>query len=341
LAAYLKIRHEQTEDVTLLGEIVTLDREILDLCPNDRPRLCGVLAVSLRLQLDQTDDITVLNELIVVECELLASYSESRSSRVESCHRLARYLFRSFEANATHDTALLDEGCTLMREAYSLCSAGDPDRAEACLQLAGGLALCSTMTNSDAFPRDEEIPLIREALALRPRGHPDWEETCDYLITSLICHCQTVADLNLINETINLQREVLSVLSEEHDSRAASCRQLAVCLIMRYEQFDDSNTALLNEAIGLGREALRLCPVGHSDHALCCGSLAVHLTMRYDQTGDPDLLDEVIVLERKHLKFDFDSSETRAQALANLATSLFKKSLLNSSISVLQESIRM
>jgi hypothetical protein len=262
LAAYLKIRHEQTEDVTLLGEIVTLDREILDLCPNDRPRLCGVLAVSLRLQLDQTDDITVLNELIVVERELLASYSESRSSRVESCHRLARYLFRSFEANATHDTALLDEGCTLMREAYNLCPAGDPDRAEACLQLAGGLALCSTMTHSDAFPRDEEIPPIREALALRPRGHPDWEETCDYLITSLTCHCQTVADLDLINETINLQREVLSVLSEEHDSRASSCRQLAACLIMRYEQFDDSNTDVALLACARPEDAPSFAKVG-------------------------------------------------------------------------------
>jgi hypothetical protein len=98
----------------------------------------------------------------------------------------------------------------------------------------------------------------------------------------------------LLDETIELEREALSILPGEHSDRAAACVNLAQSLKHSYEQTGSST--LLNEAIELEREALDLLPEGHPGRAVPCEGLARSLQTRFNQTGEATLLDEARIL---------------------------------------------
>jgi hypothetical protein len=158
---------------------------------------------------------------------------------------------------------------------------------------------------------------------LRPAGHPDRSISCTNLAFSLHIRYKHTGDAAVLDEAINLEREVLDLCPAGHPDRSRSCGNLAVSIWTSYKLTGD--VRLLDEAIDLKREALGLCPAEHPDRFMSCTNLAASLQTRYRLTGDVRLLDEAIDLKREALGLCPAGHPERSKSCRNLATSLMSR----------------
>jgi tetratricopeptide (TPR) repeat protein len=191
-----------------------------------------------------------------------------------------------------------------------------------------------TMIKDDAQP------------SLLVKGHPDRANSCAKLAVWLWNRFKQTGDLVLLDEAIELEREVVRLRPEGHPDRALSCADLAVSLTTCFERTRDM--ALLDETIEFEREALRLRPDGHADRAETCRNLAISLRTRFDQTEDMDMLDEALDLEREALRLRPEGHPNRADICGDLAIALWNRfsqtadmRLLDEAITLLRESLRL
>jgi tetratricopeptide (TPR) repeat protein len=124
----------------------------------------------------------------------------------------------------------------------------------------------------------------------------------------------------MIDTTIALAREAVSISSETEEDRVDACLLLAFSLWKHYERTGDDR--LLDEAIDLQRQALDLCPVGHPHRPTSCDNLGASLLTRYKRTGDDRLLDEAIDIQRQALDLCPAGHPDHSMSCGNLAASL-------------------
>jgi hypothetical protein len=147
---------------------------------------------------------------------------------------------------------LLDESITLHREALALRSAGHPDRASSCNNLANALQTRYGVTGSSDL-LDESITLHREALTLHPAGHSLRARSCDSLANALQTRYKMTGSSDLLDETIALHREALALQPTGNPDRANSCHHLAGKLVQHYGR--THNVTVIDEALVLARES--------------------------------------------------------------------------------------
>jgi hypothetical protein len=171
---------------------------------------------------------------------------------------------------------------------------------------------------------DETIRLARGALELSSRGNDcvGRLDACFLLSRSLhrrLDHGMD-SDGSLLQETIVVDRQALSLCGQGHQDRATCCDNMGNSLRMLYERAGDLH--ILAEAIKLEREALALRPAGHPDRLLSCGNLGTLLMLYYQRMGDSHLLDESISLQREMHDITPVQHPNRAVSCGNLAMSL-------------------
>jgi CHAT domain-containing protein/tetratricopeptide (TPR) repeat protein len=337
LVHWLDQRFEDTGSITLLEEVIALEREALALRPTahpDRASTCRNLAITLRRRYEMTGDSDVLDEIIMLHREALTLCPAGHPDRPSSYNNLAAALQTRYEVTGSSD--LLDETIKLHREALALRPAGHPDHASSCSNLANALQTRYEVTGSGDL-LDEMITLQREALALCPAGHPDRPSSCNNLANALQTRYEVTGGSDLLDEAITLQREALALHPAGHPHRATSCSNLAAALQTRYEMTGSSD--LLGETIALHREALALRPAGHPDHATSCNNLANALQTRYEVTGNSDLLEEAITLQREALALRPAGHPDRPSSCNNLANVLQTRYKMTDSSDLLDETI--
>ena len=123
-----------------LDEVIVLDREALDLCPQGHPRRSvslDNLAIRLSHRYKRVGAIKDLDEAIVLNREALDVRPHGHPLRFSTLNNLAAGLFNRYEKSAEMED--LDEAIVLGREALSLCSYGHSDRSNLLYNLAGQL----------------------------------------------------------------------------------------------------------------------------------------------------------------------------------------------------------
>ena len=156
-------------------------------------------------------------------------------------------------------------------------------------------------------------------------------------ILKLNARYDVFGEIDDLNETVVLSREILSLCPPGHPARAMSLNYLADCLSSRYDVLGGIDE--LNEAIVLDREALSLCPPGHPLRSISLNTLALHLSTRYDLLGTIDELNEAIVLDREALSLRPPGDPDRSMSLDRLAASLSSRYKLLGAIDDLKEAI--
>jgi hypothetical protein len=171
---------------------------------------------------------------------------------------------------------------------------------------------------------DKTIQLARGALELSSRGNDcvGRLDACFLLSRSLhiSLDCGMDSDGSLLQETVDVDRQSISLCGQEHQDRAKSCDHLASSLKMLYGRVGDAH--LLAAAVDLEREAIALRPPGHPARSLSSGILADILMTYYQCTGDSRLLDEAISLEREVYDMAPEEHPYRAVLCEHLAMSL-------------------
>jgi hypothetical protein len=135
--------------------------------------------------------------------------------------------------------------------------------------------------------------------------------------------CNGESDVDVLQEEIDLRREILQAHGDHDSERATACDLLTTSLYALYEFSGD--LMLFHEALELEREVLRLRPEGHPDRAASCAKLASSLRTRFNQTGDTLLLDEALELQREALRLRPEGHPDRAASCANLGNSLWTR----------------
>jgi tetratricopeptide (TPR) repeat protein len=210
LASLLRERIVHHAGDSLTDQIINLEREALDLCPEghpDRSRSCGHLANSLSTRYERTGDVGLLDEAINLQREALDLCPEGHPGRSMSCGNLAVSLSTRYKR--TGDVGLLDEAINLEREALDLRPEGHPGCSMSCGNLAVSLKTRYKRTG-DIGLLDEAINLQREALGLCPKGHPGRSTSCGNLASSLRTRFQLEGDADFLHQMFALCYEALT-----------------------------------------------------------------------------------------------------------------------------------
>jgi CHAT domain-containing protein/tetratricopeptide (TPR) repeat protein len=148
-----------------------------------------------------------------------------------------------------------------------------------------------------------------------------------------------------IDETIQLRREVVSLCPEGDRFYIAHLNGLASSLLVRFHHQDKPND--LDEAISLHEEALRLRSVGHKSRDISLNDLGNALLTRFHSRGDSDSINQAIKLYRGALIWRPYGHRDHAAMLSNLAVAHHKKYAkfhvikdLNEAIDRYRESLR-
>lgn len=244
--------------------------------------------------------------------------------------------------NITGDQAHLEEAIELGREALAWCTDDDPDRAEYCTQLAGDLSKFYKHTH-DGNALEEAIQLARQALALCPtfEQDPDSEQPRDVCCYELaICLKQRYAhtgDILVLEESIQLFRETLSLRPNGHFARQETCSSLGIALRGRYQV--THNEEDIHEALRLQREALLICSSDSVWLATLHNDVADCLDDVFDLTGDVQLLEEALELDRKALSFPCHKHDDHTTRMIALCYRIWATYLRTKDVEILDEAM--
>jgi hypothetical protein len=127
----------------------------------------------------------------------------------------------------------------------------------------------------------EAVVLRRRLLTMTTSNDQEGEQRSS--LASLLRsyrECNGESDLDVLQEELDLRREILQAHGDCDPERATACDSLAASIYALYESSRD--VMLFNEALELEREALRSRPEGHPDCADSCTNLAASLWTRFN-----------------------------------------------------------
>jgi tetratricopeptide (TPR) repeat protein len=181
---------------------------------------------------------------------------------------------------------------------------------------------CSDEKSTTGLEVLMEAVVLRRRLVAMTTSDDQKREQRSSLASLLWCYwkCNGESDLDVLQEEIDLRREILQAQGVYDPERVTACESLATSVYTLYKSSGD--LMILNEALDLQREALRLRPKGHPYRAASCANLATLLWTRFDQTRDTLLLDEALELQREALRLMPVGHPDRAIMCGALANSL-------------------
>jgi hypothetical protein len=129
-----------------------------------------------------------------------------------------------------------------------------------------------------------------------------------------------LGDQDALAESVDLNREALTLRPPGHPSRAGTLNNLAAALKRTFEICGDF--ILLEEAVRMQREVLRLRPLGHPRRDIALSNLSATLMTSFEQQGSFEAVTEAIDLGREALDLQPIGNPFRFLSLSNLAESL-------------------
>ena len=317
LAASLRDKFSETNDVADLEETLALHQSALDLRPpghSNRSDSLHFVALCFSDRYNKQGTIADLEEAIKLGRAALELRSPGHPDRAFTLYNLAFDLRNRFLKSGANDD--LDEAISLHRSALDLRPPGHSNRSDSLHYLA----LCfSDRYNKQGTIADleEAITLGRAALELRSPGHSGRAVTLYNLAFDLRTRFLKFGANGDLDEAISLHQSALDLRPPGHSNRSDSLHSMALCFSDRYNK--QSTTADLEEAITLGRAALELRSPGHFGRAFTLYNLACDLRKRFLKFGANDDLDEAISLHRSALDLRPPGHSDRSSSLHNLA----------------------
>jgi hypothetical protein len=168
---------------------------------------------------------------------------------------------------------------------------------------------------------NEKLDEARRAVTQIPIDHPEWITRSRALASLLLKSFEKTSECTLLEERVEIQRQICNACTAGNPERAASISDLASSLRTYFKQTGEES--LPAEAITLSREALSLRPRGHPDWSMSCVHLATSLWIRFEQIGVQSLLTEAINLQREALSFQTNGHPERSTTCDSLAVSLW------------------
>jgi tetratricopeptide (TPR) repeat protein len=130
----------------------------------------------------------------------------------------------------------------------------------------------------------------RSAVELCPPDHPDRFERYDQLLSRLIAEWESTSALRMLEESIEISKEMLTIPSIDHNARLSLCKTRILLLETHTERIGTSSFA--EELVSLYREIFDSCPSDHEDRMSAGLDLSVALCELYTQTGNLSRLDQ-------------------------------------------------
>jgi hypothetical protein len=207
---------------------------------------------------------------------------------------------------------------------------------------------------AEVLGRDEDREVAErrceEALSLCDIGHPLRPKASRHLAICLIRRCERTGVSSCLDDAINLLRDALNALRDEHEEERFRCLSvLAAFLMQRNELLHDPKD--LQEALNLHRMVVASCSDTHSQRQLSLNRLTQGLLNNYQQSGALQDLEEALATGRRAITAGVPGgvSQTRAHSLALVASILCRRfdvrSVLDSDLDELvklrQESLTM
>jgi hypothetical protein len=256
---------DETGDLTLLDDWISLQKEILKLCPVDDAKFadhCENLSTLLFMRFQQGEDVDVLDECIRLLRETLRLRPTEDAGREQGCGNLAICLKIRF--SQTGDYAMHDDVVKLQREVLQMLPSGHPTRAIACGNLASSL-LYQFERSRDQALLDEAVSLHREAMEFY-FTEDVWRAGVRVNLASVLSlRFEQTGDESALEEAITLNREALQLLPERSSDCANIFLNYAITLKHFLDLKRDGDDDVLKEAIDVCKEALESWPVSNSD----------------------------------------------------------------------------
>jgi hypothetical protein len=318
---------EDTWEPGLLKDIVSAQRQLINICPIGHPargQVCNDLATALAYFIHYSrngHNSDLRDEVLMLNREALSLRPPGHPQRDASCVNLARDLNGLYERN--RDLQTLEEAIIYAREALSLRPTGHSKRHASCTWLAANLRQRYERTRNEE-DMSEAITMGRMALSCDFSRPADKAFAYASLAYNLTARYERELDSLILDEIISLHRQALTLRSEDDPLHAQSCIALSSALTRRWDS--TRHTATLDEAVLYGFKALSLTNSYDSDRASCCSDVAYLLCAKATiaNSGDEAASDiEMrIVLERESLQLRPEGHPYRVSSYKGLCLAL-------------------
>jgi hypothetical protein len=338
LALLLKLHIEHNPspaNIPMWEAVVQLLKETLALQDDghvERYKCCRCLADVLRAQHEYAVEPDLFVEAELYYREALALQTIHDRERQLTCRRLVSLL------KDIHGDSLRDQAVVVYKEALAFPSSGRLGRELALAQMGAELLVLFSKTD-DVSHLEESIQASRDALAMQPTewSQQDWRR--DILASALLnkYHITGRGDLQLVDEAIQLHREVLRCRPVGDLHRPMTCLALGVTLFDRFENIGDRDS--LDESIQIRLEALALPGISASDEGHLRKYLTPALLARYRLTWDEADLDTIIALQRRSLAAYPPDHPDRSNVCEELSKALILRTHVTADLALVDEAV--
>ncbi|KAF9063113.1 hypothetical protein BDP27DRAFT_1479879 [Rhodocollybia butyracea] len=351
LSMGLSLYFQLTGHLGDLDEAIQLCQEALLLGPVGHPNhstSLSNLSTCLILRFQQTGHLEDIDESIQLNRDAVLLKPMAHLAHVLSLGNLGMGLNLRFQQ--TGNLRDLNESIQFNRESIRLQPMGHPNRSTSLSNLS--------IVLSDRFQQtgnlgdlDESVQLNREALLLQPMGHPNRSTSLsnlshlhralslNNLSLGLNLRFQETGHMGDLDESVQLNREVLLLYPLGHVGRGRSLNNLSTSLILRFQH--SGHLGDLDESVQLNREALLLHPVGHLAHGTSLNNLSSTLNVRFQETGQLGDLDECLQLHRDALLLHPVGNPNHGTLLGNLGVDLNIRFQQTGHLGDLEESVQL
>jgi tetratricopeptide (TPR) repeat protein len=144
--------------------------------------------------------------------------------------------------------------------------------------------------NAAAAVQHSKLSLEKAAVELCLSDRPDGFERGNQLLSRLVAQWESTSALQILQESIELSKKVLTIPSTDHIARLSLYKTRVLLLRNHIEQIGTSSFA--EELVYLHREIFDSYPSGHHDRMSVGIDLSRALCELYEETGDLSRLDE-------------------------------------------------
>jgi tetratricopeptide (TPR) repeat protein len=316
LAASLAERFEQTGDVALMQEALSLSEEAVALTPSDhpnRPAHLNTLASRCSERFRQWGEMTYLETAIASLEEAIALTSEDHPNRPIYFTNLANR--RSERFWQLGDLTDLEAGIAAAQEAVARTDEDHPSRAIRLHNLANVLA--------DRFGRLGQITDLHaaidaagEALTFTPDGHPHKPAMLHNLANMHTDQFRRLGNIRYLEAAVEAAKEAVAITPSDHRLRPAMLHTLANAQSERFSRLGE--IADLEAAIAAAEEAVTLTSDGNPDRPGRLNNLANMRFERFRRWGEVSDLEAAISATEEALMHE--GHPERPNYLNNLAT---------------------
>ncbi|WP_424186693.1 CHAT domain-containing protein [Actinokineospora sp. G85] len=324
LVSVLRARFHRHGDAMDLDEAIESGRSAIEDLPQGHPdRLLSAANVA-HTQADRFDFFRNQTDLTEAVDSLRSVLDRARGDD-PATPLFWLYLGRALGARsyATGGAADLDEAIGALRT--GLASAGPQYHRVPGLTILGSLLLLRAERSHAPAELAEAVELLRTAHGSAAVTDVDHYAAGVRLARALQVGYLNTADPTQLTESIEIAREVVSVVPDNHQLRSSALQILGTSLTQQFQRVDD--LATITESVDVLRAA---AASGTSEVTLgsALAELANALCFRHNRSPAPEDLDEAIVVARRAATLPAATPEERSTYLTALSGSLLARSVL-------------